>query len=76
MSVKKAHSIIKSGKPYPMTEEQYSAMLGDDEGICRACGHEQGECEPDAHDYKCDACGMLEVASVEELLTQDEIVFI
>lgn len=73
---KKAHSITDTGKPLRMTEEQYLALLGDDIGICRECGNEQGACEPDARNYKCDACGWLEVYGTEELLVRGEIEFI
>ena len=36
--------------------------------ICLACGNEQGDCEPDARNYKCDECGKLEVFGAEEAL--------
>lgn len=37
-------------------------------GFCRACGEEQGGCEPDARNYKCHSCGKREVFGAEELL--------
>lgn len=38
-------------------------------GICTACGEEADGCEPDARNYKCEACGRMEVFGAEELLT-------
>lgn len=29
----------------------------DNPGFCKACGHEQGGCEPDAANYECESCG-------------------
>lgn len=29
----------------------------DNPGFCKACGHEQGGCEPDAENYECEHCG-------------------
>lgn len=37
-------------------------------GFCLACGHEQGECEPDARRYRCESCGEFQVYGAEELL--------
>jgi hypothetical protein len=37
-------------------------------GICLACRNEQGNCEPDARKYECEACGELKVYGAEELL--------
>ena len=37
-------------------------------GFCKACGHDQGGCEPDARNYRCEACGKTEVFGAEELL--------
>lgn len=42
----------------------------DDPGLCIACGHEQGGCEPDARRYKCESCGARQVYGVEELLME------
>jgi hypothetical protein len=76
MSTSKPHSILKTQQPLQLTEEQYHALAGDDTGVCRACGHEQGNCEPDARKYRCEACGDRQVYGVEELLTRGEIEFI
>ena len=37
-------------------------------GFCVACGEEQGECEPDARNLKCENCGKHQVFGAEELL--------
>ena len=37
-------------------------------GFCKACGSEQGGCEPDARNYECESCGEIAVDGVEELL--------
>jgi len=37
--------------------EQYHQLDEDMAGLCTACGHEQHGCEPDAVQYKCEACG-------------------
>jgi hypothetical protein len=35
-------------------------------GICLNCGHVQDGCEPDARNYKCEACGENKVFGAEE----------
>ena len=37
-------------------------------GFCLSCGEEQGGCEPDAGEYKCESCGMPTVYGAGELL--------
>ena len=37
-------------------------------GICVLCGHEQGNCEPDARKYACENCERKSVFGAEELL--------
>lgn len=37
-------------------------------GFCTACGEQQDGCEPDACNYKCDACGACQVFGAEEIL--------
>ena len=37
-------------------------------GFCLACGHKQGECEPDAREYECEKCGARKVYGAEEIL--------
>lgn len=38
------------------------------DGMCLACGNVQGGCEPDARNYKCEACGRNNVYGGQELL--------
>lgn len=40
----------------------------DNPGFCLACGDEQGECEPDAQRYECEACGAEQVYGASEVL--------
>jgi hypothetical protein len=40
----------------------------DNPGFCIACGEEHYECEPDARNYKCEACGQRQVFGAEEIL--------
>lgn len=42
----------------------------DNPGFCVACGNEQDGCEPDAREYKCEACGAKKVYGAEELLME------
>jgi len=44
-----------------IAEDSYS-------GFCTECGNEQDGCEPDARNYKCEACGSRSVFGAEELL--------
>jgi hypothetical protein len=39
-------------------------------GICKACGHSQHYCEPDARNYECNKCHKHEVFGAEELLME------
>ena len=43
---------------------------GESIGFCTSCGADQYGVEPDAHDYKCEACGQMTVYGAEELLAQ------
>jgi hypothetical protein len=45
----------------------------DDPGFCVSCGHEQGQCEPDAREYECEVCGEKAVYGDEELLMETAI---
>ena len=40
----------------------------DNPGLCLACGEEATRCEPDAHNYECEARGEREVYGTQELL--------
>ena len=37
-------------------------------GICIKCGSDQGGCEPDAREYKCENCGSRSVYGAQELV--------
>ena len=37
-------------------------------GFCIDCGSEESDVEPDARNYRCEACGQKEVFGAEELL--------
>lgn len=39
-------------------------------GFCLSCGNEQGGCEPDARNYRCESCGAAQVFGCEELLME------
>jgi hypothetical protein len=45
----------------------------EDQGLCRNCGSVAENVEPDACNYKCEACGKSEVFGLEELLLMGEI---
>jgi hypothetical protein len=46
-------------------------MFGlDNPGFCVVCGNEQEGCEPDAREYKCEACGERQVYGAAELLME------
>ena len=49
---------------------QRHAMSLDDPGLCLICGNEQGNTEPDAQNYKCEACGAEQVFGADELLLE------
>jgi hypothetical protein len=51
--------------PIKMTEEEYRAGTDAYEGVCLACGEPRGSCEPDARNYKCEACGQRQVMGLE-----------
>jgi hypothetical protein len=38
------------------------------EGFCIECGEQRDCCEPDAREYKCDACGSMSVYGAQEIL--------
>jgi hypothetical protein len=42
-------------------------------GQCAACHARQGNCEPDASNYRCECCGALQVYGMEELAMMGEI---
>lgn len=42
----------------------------DNPGFCKACGHEQDGCEPDAENYECEHCGERAVDGSSNLLME------
>lgn len=61
---------------FEMTEPQYHDLANNYTGLCKACGQERDECEPDARDYPCESCGANEVYGTEELLMMNMIVLV
>lgn len=54
---------------FRMTEEEYHMHDDSHDGGCLACGEIQdGGCEPDARNYKCEACGERQVFGMQELM--------
>ena len=47
-------------------EEQFTSL--DHPGFCLTCGEPAYDCEPDARNYKCEACGAMDVFGAEEIL--------
>ena len=44
-------------------------MFGtDNPGFCLKCGNEQEDCEPDARNYECEACGEKQVFGASEIV--------
>jgi hypothetical protein len=69
MSIKRNPATGKIiGKKFKLARLE-AVMHGDNTtGFCRACGHEQGCCEPDARRYRCESCGNHQVYGAEELV--------
>jgi hypothetical protein len=63
-------SKINTAELLAAVEENMFGMGND--GFCRACGFQQGGCEPDARNYICENCGEAEVFGAEELLLMGE----
>jgi hypothetical protein len=42
----------------------------DNPGFCIRCGADADGCEPDAREYRCEACGELAVYGAEQLLLE------
>lgn len=66
------HIIMRDG-PLRLTEAQYRRREDEYTGICRFCGAEAGNTEPDARKYRCETCNVNEVYGIEELLAREEI---
>ena len=63
-----AAAATRRKSPLDLDAVMAAAEAGDGTGFCRACGNEQGECEPDARRRVCEACGKPQVYGAEELL--------
>lgn len=48
--------------------DDLSCVFDCQEGICFNCGNIQGEVEPDARGYMCEACGEYEVHGIEDAI--------
>ena len=55
------------------TLEQIQAADDDQAGFCLACGNMQYNCEPDARNYTCEACGEPRVFGAQELLIMGHV---
>lgn len=69
----KGWKVVKGAPPaVVISVDQIMAAIesGDNIGICKACGEEQGGCEPDARNYECESCGQREVYGAEEMLLE------
>jgi hypothetical protein len=53
---------------FKRTSAQFEEMQESYIGICIECGEERDCVEPDAHEYKCEACGSLAVMGAEDAL--------
>ena len=55
-----------------ITPQRLLSLVGSGEsiGICTACGEEAHGVEPDAQDYRCEACGTFAMTGVESLLVE------
>lgn len=62
----KMHKSITLERVALAVQRQHTSL--DNPGFCKACGHEQDGCEPDARNYECEACGEHKVDGAEELM--------
>ena len=62
----KLHPSLTAERVMEAAERQMFGL--DNPGFCIACGCEHEGCEPDARNYKCEACGERKVFGAEELL--------
>lgn len=63
--MKPMHASLTEERVLEAVERQMTSL--EDPGFCIACGHEQGQCEPDARRIQCEACGDFTVYGAEEL---------
>lgn len=64
----KLHPSITVDRVIEAVQRHNSAL--DNPGFCIACGHEAGDCEPDARKYECESCGARAVYGAEDLLLE------
>jgi len=60
--------MAKTERKLMFTLEQIQAADDDQAGFCLHCGNMQFNCEPDARNYKCEACGERRVFGAAELV--------
>lgn len=60
-------------RKFYVTEDEYADMDDSSQGFCLACGELADGCEPDACNYKCEACGKKQVFGAAELLLMGHI---
>lgn len=59
-----------------ITEDDYEYHTENYDGVCLGCGEWQdGGVEPDAENYKCEACGENKIVGAEQALIMGEIDF-
>lgn len=67
--MRKLHPSVTPERLIEAAEESMFGMGGN--GICRACGEDAYQVEPDARRYECECCGEREVYGAEELLVME-----
>jgi len=60
--------MAKTERKLMFTLEDIQAADDDQAGFCLNCGNMQFNCEPDARNYKCEACGERRVFGAAELV--------
>ncbi len=56
-----------------LTENTYHYLDREYLGVCKSCLELNDSCEPDARNYKCEACGERQVFGPSELLIAGEL---
>ena len=57
-----------------ISEEEYAHHSNDYDGLCLSCGAwSSGGVEPDAENYKCEACGERAVCGAEQALLMGKL---
>ena len=62
-------------KPIQISAAEYAHLTENYGGICVQCGDQAYGVEPDARQYRCEACGAEAVFGVEELVIQGVLCF-